>query len=401
VTEPDRFEQIVGSAQVSVPAGESLDGKPVTLVLRPGTPEEVAACLAEASERAAALVVAGGGSKLCWGNPPDARGVVRLDLTRLDSRIDVNPDEGVATVQAGTRVTDLARELAPHGKRTALETPHSGATVGGTIAADAFGPDVAPDRRLRDEVLGLEVALANGSLTRCGGRVVKNVTGFDLVRLYCGSLGTLGVITAATFRLRPSPEARRLLGRGFDSWDAGIAFAGELLRGRVDPAAVAVRPDAAAAEVLWLIEGSEPDVASRAACEPGDAREVADWRRIEAETAGGDGAEPIRLRLGARASDTLALCDAIRELASERAVRLALPRAGLVFADVPVGALEPLFARATARGWTAFAERAPDDVKRRVDVFGPPPDTLPLMRALKQRFDPQRVLSPGRFVGRI
>jgi glycolate oxidase FAD binding subunit len=406
VTEPDRFEQILGAAHVWVPAGESLDGKPVTLVLRPGTPEEVAACLAEAVERAAAVVVTGGGSKLGWGNTPEAQAVVRLDLTRLDVPSDVNPDEGVATVQAGTRVADLVRELEPLGKRTRLETPHAGATVGGTIAADAFGPDVAPERRVRDEVLGLEVALANGSVTRCGGRVVKNVTGFDLVRLYCGSLGTLGVITAATFRLRPGPETRRVLGRGFDAWEPAMAFAAELLRGPADPSAVALRPkadarpEADAVEVLWLLEGSERDVASRAGYESGDPRDFEEWRRVEAETAGG-GAEPVRLRLGARPSDTLAVCVAIRELAGAAAVRLALPRVGLVFADLGVGALEPTFERAAARGWTAFAERAPDEVKRHVDVFGPPPDTLPLMRALKRRFDPQRVLSPGRFVGRL
>jgi glycolate oxidase FAD binding subunit len=398
--DPDRFEQIVGKKAVWLPAGEELDGVPFTLVVRPADAEQVAACLEEASARRAAVVATGGRSKLGWGNVPDAKGLVRLDLSALRRRLEVDPDEGVATVEAGVALADLSREVRAQGKRLLLETPHRGSTVGGAIAADSFGLELGPERRTRDELLGLEVALPNGKLARAGGRVVKNVSGFDLVRLYCGSLGTLGVITQASLRLRPLPEARRVLGIAARSWDDAIGEARALLAGDVLPQGVAVLPTERGVEALLLLEGAARDVAERAGRLPAEQRSEEDWARAARELTG-EQAGDVRLQVGARPSDTLEACHEIRIAAGERALRLALPAAGLVLAEVPAASLAPLIERCAERGFAPFVERAPATLKRAVDVFGRPPDTLPLMRALKQRFDPNRVLAPGRFVGRL
>ena len=209
----DPFERVVGAEYASRPDGETLDGVPVVAVLRPADAGQVAACLADARAHGVAVVAGGGGSKLALGNRSRADELVRLDLGRLGEPAEVQADEGIASFGAGVSVARAERMAGERGMRTTLETGFAGATVGGTIAADPVGVESSLDQRLRHDLLGLEVALPNGTVSWCGGRVVKNVTGFDLVRLYCGSFGTLGVVTRATLRVYPLPESRLVFAR--------------------------------------------------------------------------------------------------------------------------------------------------------------------------------------------
>src|SRR5215831_13778312 len=183
----DPFEAIVGAEHVVRPENDALCGARVLAVVRPADAAEVAACLRAATESRVPIVAVGGGTKLGFGNDLDARDCVRLELGRLSRELALDPDEGVADVGAGVALERLAGEAAAVGKTTAFEALRTGATVGGAIAVDPVGLDFGPDARARDDLLGLEVALANGELAHAGGRVVKNVTGFDLVRLHCGA----------------------------------------------------------------------------------------------------------------------------------------------------------------------------------------------------------------------
>ncbi len=393
----DAFQRIVGRAHAFLPAAEHLDGVPIGLAVRPGSAAEVAACLAQARALGIAVVPSGGGTKLGWGNLSDAKGLMLLDLGRLANIADLDPDEGVATVQAAVRVEDLAKRAAPTGKRALLDSGHSGETVGGVIATDAFGPEAAHDRRARHELLGLEVAFADGTLGRCGGRVVKNVTGFDLVRLQCGAFGTLGVITEATLRLRALPAARAVVGRALPSFADAIEGALEIESRGALPAGLAVLPMGRGAELLCLLEGGCAAVRLRAERAGGEPLEESDWER--ARRARSETGARTWIRLGARPSDTCDLAFAVENLAGHDALRLALPRFGCLFAEPPEDALDPLVLRCTREGWACAIESAPADWKRGRDVFGPAPEALPLMRALRRRFDPDRVLAPGRFVG--
>ncbi|MBW2280610.1 MAG: FAD-binding oxidoreductase [Deltaproteobacteria bacterium] len=378
----------------------SLDHVPIRATWSPSDASEVAAMLDKARGDGLAVVPAGGRTKLHWGNRSDAECVALLDLSRLRDPLDVQGDEGIAIVGAGVPVRELERAARAVGKRTRLPALWDAATVGGTIAADPVGPATRPHQRLRDELLGLEVALANGELTRSGGQVVKNVTGFDLVRLYCGSLGTLGVITRVTLRLWPLPELRVVRLREVASVDTAIQTAHAIVARGVDPAGLAVLPGPSGARVVCAVEGSRVDAEERAVRVAGETVGEDVWTEAERQVSGSQ--EPVDgcdVRVSGRASDTLPIARAVADAGG--GLRVALPALGTVFARVAADALDALEARAVRERWAFFVERAAPEVKSARDVFGPPPDALPLMRRLKALFDPERVLSPGRFVGGI
>jgi len=391
------FESIVGSENVQRSEGDAIDGVPVEASVRPGSPAEVAACLARARDDRIAVVPSGAGTKLDWANPLDAKRVVRLDLRRLrDASLD--PDEGIASVGAGLAVEELARAANERGKRVLCDASHSAATLGGTFASDALAADASLDRRFCYEVLGVGAALANGTLSFAGGKVVKNVTGFDLVRLYAGSFGTLCVVTELVLRLRPLPERRQVTVLEPAGLDAALAAAHQVRLEGEGPEGVAILPGPSGPRLLCLLEGADADVAYRVELGPGEPGADEDWEPVQRALAE-EGSAACRLRLAARPSDAGVLASAVADVAGADALRLLLPRLGIALADVDETAAAGLFETAASQGWALRIERAPLEVRRRLDVFGPEPATLPLMRSLKQRFDPDRILSPGRFVG--
>lgn len=394
------FAAIVGAEHVQPTAGAKLADAAIDAVVEPGTADEVAACLAAARGAGVPVVARGGGSKLHWGNPPDKSPIVILDLSRLDDVPVLDPEEGIVTVGGGVKVEDLARATAAHGARISLPDIFPGASVGGTIATDPVSPALSVERRARNDLLGLEVALPNGELTRAGGKVVKNVTGFDLVRLYCGSFGTLGVITGATLRLRSVPATRRVLRRDFDQLETALSVSAELVRAQLELAGVGLLRRGERSELLWLLEGSETSVAEFASRFEGATAQPDAWEALGREI-GAPLREPgtIRTRLSARPSDVLAICRRLEQRAGASALRLVLPRMGVVLAELPEESLPGLWEDVKTQRWLLFFERLPPGSS--YDAFGPEPEGLPLMRALKARFDPERVLAPGRYVGGI
>jgi len=396
----DAFEAIVGVAHVERPARLRLAGARVDAIVRPANARELAACLRAASEAKLAVVACGGGTRQHFGNPLDTEVCVRVELARIAAHVDVDPDEGIATLDAGVRIGELDARLEACGKTSLLASLPAEGTIGGALAADPFGPDWTLDRRLPNELLGIEVALANGELAAAGGRVVKNVTGFDLVRLYCGSLGTLGVITRATFRLRARPECERIVRARFPSLEAGLrAFAGADVS--AEPAAAALRPDGTGAELYYRLIGDAKAVERQAAQLSGESVPLEAWARVRAGLATPPAVGLARVRLCARRSDVAGLCRAALDVAGAGALREVLPLAGSVVVEIEDARLPLLSAAAERVDAVFFAERAPGAGPAPCDVYGAPPDSLALMRALKARFDPQRVLSPGRFVGGI
>ncbi len=188
-----------------------IDGLAPGRIIAPRTEEEVAAALAEARSASQAVIPTGGGTLLHVGEPP-SRYDLGLATGELTGIVEYNPADLTMVVRSGTTLAELDAELARRGQFLPLDPPlPERATVGGSLAANASGPWRSAYGSARDMVIGMRMALPGGEIARSGGRVVKNVAGYDLAKLFIGSYGTLGVIVEAAFKLFPRPPATRML----------------------------------------------------------------------------------------------------------------------------------------------------------------------------------------------
>lgn len=404
-------------------AAASVDGRTSSALVRPPDSDTVRRVLSEAQTQGLAVIPIGTGCHRALGNPP-RRYDVALSLQALNTIVDYEPADMTVTVQAGAQLADVRAALAAHGQFLPLDPPGAeSATIGGVIAANAFGPSRHAFGTVRDWLIGIRVAHAGGTESKSGGRVVKNVTGYDMHKLYAGSLGTLGVITEATFKLAPLPHTRHVRALGFAdaaaaarvalaARDRGLALhALELL----SPTAAHRVTGDAAWSVLALVAAG-PGAAGRTLREldelareqsapvsdPGEAAWAA-WS--EAFAPGG-----IALRIAAAPSETGPLVERLdRRYAGDAARISATIAAGVtrVRFDAPPpgrGAALIAVAREVAarHHGTCVVEAAPPDVKAAAgDVFGPAREDFSIMRRLKDTLDPAGVLAPGRFLGGI
>ncbi len=406
---PEQAEKLVAAAgEGGFEAHEPrlVDAVPIDATLRPGDGEALSGTLAALSEAGLAAVVVGGGSRLGLGNPP-RRADVLLSTGRLSGVDAFEPGEGVCHAGAGTPLATLRAAVEPAGWELPLDPPGADSTVGGVIAAAASGPRAHGFGPPRDAVLGLEVVLASGERTRCGGRVVKNVTGYDLAKLYTGSLGSLGVIEGAWLRLRPTPECVRVLEATLPLETACAKSLSAARRATVRAAVLVSR-----VEIRLVVElaGDEPAVER-------DARELGS--ELDASEVGGAALEEVRALQG-RALEGEGLCFRLTALPSQLdEIFLALRSAGarlvahpgrnVLHAHFPLDGPDAeeyvanafsCVAKSAEIGRGGFVlEDAPAWAKRGHDVFAPQEAVLPIARALKERFDPQGTLNPGRFQG--
>ncbi len=412
---------VVGDAHVrDVGPKDAVDGSLPRWVVEPGSVQEAAAALAACSARDLAVVPRGAGTKIGWGNPPGRLDVV-VSTARLDGLLDHAAGDLVVRVQAGMPLARLQERLADAGQMLALDPPEQGATVGGVVAANASGPRRHRYGTARDLVIGVTVVLADGTVARAGGRVVKNVAGYDLMKLYAGSLGTLGLIAELAFRLHPVPAASRtVLARV-----PGPPEAGRLQQALLDSALVP-----SAMELAWSDPGGPVEVAVRfEGIEPGaagQARQAAEIAAAHGEDhvlAGGEervvweriaavpwGPGEVGLKVAAVPATLAAALEALRDSATGHGVGLRVGgRAGAVVLLAALSGEDPAVAevvrdvrRAVAvDGGSAVLLQAPAGMRRAVDAWGPAGDALGLMRRVKARFDPTGIMAPGRFVGGI
>ena len=219
------------------PAGTAVDGVPVARLARPGSVEEASQVLRAAAEDGLAVAFAGGASKLGLGNPPE-RADLLVSTGRLDQVLEHAAGDLVVRAQAGVRLADLQAALAPAGQWLALDPPEPRATVGGVVAANASGPRRLRYGTVRDLIIGITVVLADGTVAHAGGKVVKNVAGYDLAKLFCGSLGTLGMVAEVIFRLHPLPAAAAVVTLEVEEPAQAGRAVQRLLRSPLEPSAV-------------------------------------------------------------------------------------------------------------------------------------------------------------------
>jgi glycolate oxidase FAD binding subunit len=352
---------------------------------------------------------------MALGNAPRRADVV-MDLKRLDRVIEHDPANLTATVQSGMTLSAAQSALAEHKQFIPLDAPFSErATVGGIVAANLNGPRRSSYGSVRDLVIGMKVALANGDLIKAGGKVVKNVAGYDMCKLFVGSLGTLGIITEVTLRVAPIAESTATVIASGDL-PRVRQFTVELSRAPLLPTAVTLTND-------------QPLQCWRAAvwCE-GFGEAVARHRRD---------LENLANRVGASAEILLngnqrVFWNGIRDfpLRQDRLVcRITVPRAAMfefiqkfqiwgtpaIVADATVGTLwfayQPkksaakrfteLESMAQALRGHAVLFTAPAWLKQGIEVWGSSPPASSLMREIKRQFDPDELLNPGRFIGNL
>jgi glycolate oxidase FAD binding subunit len=415
-------------AAASRPAGadDAVDGVQPEVVVEPASVEEAGEVLREATAEGRRVVCRGGGSKLGWGNPPSAADVI-LATGRLDRVLEYAQGDLVVKVEAGVRLDDLRKRLLDEGGQQLSLDPFDGpaATIGGIVAANASGPWRHRYRTVRDLLIGITVVLSDGSVAHAGGKVVKNVAGYDLGKLLTGSLGTLGLIAEATFRLHPALEDKGLTGVTLQAPDPETAGAAaqELAHSQLDPSMLELRwPDPGGpGRLVLVVQGSttimrQAETAVRL-LEPYGVAEVIGGDNTDEVLAGlhrypWHGVDGPAVGLKAACVPT-ELPGAIRDLwatAAGHGLDVALAAhagVGVTYAalrgapEALVSSVEEARGRLVRRGGSVVVLEAPLEVKRRVDVWGPVGDALPLMRRVKERFDPAGTMSPGRFVGGI
>jgi glycolate oxidase FAD binding subunit len=243
----------------------SIDGIATSAVLVPGDAQEAAEALADAAIHGRAVSPVGGGTALNLGNPPERVDCV-LSTERLAGIIDYEPTDLVMSVGAGTRFGDVQAVLAEHGQRLPLDPPGGAdATIGGLIATGRWGPLRYSAGTLRDLLIGIAVAHPSGTVSKAGGMVVKNVSGYDMPRVYLGSLGTLGVVVSANFKVLPRPRAEATVIAAYDEPAQAFSMASTLRNSHEPIAALEVAFLDGAWRLATRIEGRDETVAAVAA----------------------------------------------------------------------------------------------------------------------------------------
>jgi len=378
----------------------------VTRVI-PADAAECARVLVEAARDRRTVRISGSGTKAYIGDVTQTD--IEVGTSRLGGVLDHEPADLTVTVGAGMRVVDLAAILARAGQFLPLDPPHGNeATIGGMIAANSNGFWRARYGAVRDLLIGTRIALADGTIARAGGRVVKNVAGYDLDKLLVGSFGTLGVIVEATFKVIPLPAASDGLVAGFTRSADAFATADAVVRGasRVEACVVersegtawrlAVQARGSAATVRRSIEDARRELAAR----QGEPRDLGDDLGSMREL-------PARATEGAlvRVSLPLAATPAFAETAARLeslAALVADAASGIVRVhllgddDDLIRDAEALLLAARVVGGTGRIERRAEHLASRLSTWPTRPNGDFLMRRIKEAFDPAGILEPGR-----
>ena len=408
----------------------SVPGPAAGRVEQPGSVPDASRLLRESS---GSVLLRGGGTKQAWAGRVPAPDLV-LETSGLNRLLEHNPADMTAAVQAGIPLAELQRRLGESGQWLALDPPtkDAGATVGGLLATGESGPRRLRYGALRDLVIGVTLVLTDGTVAHAGGHVIKNVAGYDLAKLVYGSQGSLALIAEVVLRLHPLPETSATLVAGATVPQAAAAGR-RLLATPLEPAAIewlgtglGDRNGDRTGRLAVAFEGSSAGVAAQIADSSAilaavglDPAEVADrvdgaegvWAEAAQVRRAGSGQSvalagtlPGDLEAVTAALATAAgAAGAQADLASHTALGLHSARLDGP-ADAQARCLRQWRDAVLGLGGTVLLQDRPDEVDAALeqmgtDALGPPPSALPLMRAVKRRFDPQSRLAPGRFGG--
>ncbi len=416
------LQNIVGDEYVRQAfADDAVDGVEPSLVVEPYSIEETSEVMKLASREGLAVSPRGGGTKMGLGNPPKAVDLI-LSTARMDAIIEHVPGDQIVRTQAGLKLQDLQDNLAESNQLFGVDPPEGGATVGGVVAANASGPRRLRYGTVRDLIIGIKIVLADGTVAKAGGKVVKNVAGYDLSKLFTGSLGTLGIIAEANFRLHPIRESARTVFLEVDQPtqipQVAQAFTHSTFSQFVLDA-LEMRWEDDRGVVAALFEGIEPAVEAQSSAATellrshGEAnilgKDEGDefWESFARRPwATGD----VALKIGAPPSELATVLDSVLGAAERAGVEVRFSGhagTGVTFVglsgedDRLVDAVEEVREIRVRRGGSVVVQEAPLAIKERLDVWGTVGDYLGLTRRVKEKFDPGYIMNPGRFLGGI
>ena len=438
----DELKHIVGESGIlpeAQSAAYTFDGYVPKAVVLPASVQEMQDVLRFASKEDLSVMPAGAGTKLGIGNLPQKVDIV-LATTRLNSIVEYEPGDLTVTVESGIRLATLQAVLAQHQQYLALDPPYADrCTLGGIVATNASGALRLRYGAARNQVLGLRVVHANGTVVKSGGKVVKNVAGYDLNKLYIGAFGTLGIITEVTLKLSPIPAREAILAADFqdvqDAVDTGLSIVGSQIlpmfvnlfinadprRGKTDgttegngPMLVAGfggDPETVAWQLTQCQEIMEQNGALGVTITEGESRvhlqeTIREFPAVDRDT------EIVIAKLNLKRTDIAKFAAQVMDASWARDVQvMALLGSGMLYFSISVTSdtdfqvladtLTRLRQAAMEMRGNLIVETAPPELKQHIDVWGPVGDTLGLMKQVKARFDAGGLLNPGRFVSGI
>ena len=397
--------------------GDAIDECAPLLILEPPDVPTLADMLAWANKERLVVVPRGGSTKIAWGTTPSSVDIV-LSTACLVSPIDHCAGDLTATVPAGATLAAVNQTLARERQWLALDPPFADrATIGGIVATNDSGPRRHRYGTPRDLIIGVEMALAGGRVSKAGGKVVKNVAGYDLARLLCGSFGSLAIITHATFKLAPAPPASTTVLVSAPQAGTLAELALAVAAAPLTPSAIEI--EAPGARLLIRFETTEgaADRQAAATCALCAGRgvdaqilkaeaETTAWRDYERRLSPPQAAVARLAVLPTQVGDVL---EHVTRVAGKRHVncviggRVALGVLVIAVtgpsAEAVATTIDELRRNAWARGGSVVVRSAPADVKALVEVWGDVGDGWPIMQSVKMRFDPNRILNPGRGPG--
>jgi glycolate oxidase FAD binding subunit len=412
----------------------AVDGLLPLVVVTPSTVEEVAQVVALANQHRLTVLARGGGSRMNVGGLPEQIDVL-LETNRLTHLLEYEAPDLTCHVEAGLTLAALQSQLAKQGQWLALDPPDAmQATLGGILASNSSGPKRLRYGSARDQVIGLRIVQANGEIARSGGRVVKNVAGYDLNKLYVGSFGTLGVIVEANFKLQPLPAVERTLLLTFtdanDAMQMVIATVGSLLT----PGAIELIDAGAASDMSNFFglnlptngftlainfEGGTVSVdrqmdEARLIARKNSALMADDiageaqnrfWEVVREHTQG-----TVTCKAAMLVSQVAPYLQQVEQICRRHELEAAIVAHagnGILYIELRPGdattriveAIAELRIQAQEARGSLVVERCPVDLKRRINVWGEPGSDFYLMQRLKRQFDPEGTFVTGRFVG--
>jgi glycolate oxidase FAD binding subunit len=397
-------------------AAETVCGIQPRLVLEPGNEQQLANVLRLADEAGLAVIPRGGGTKLSWGNPPSRADVI-LSTARLNKIIEHPWADLTVSVEAGCTIQKLQSALAQHGQRLALDPlwPEQ-ATIGGVLSTNDSGSLRLRFGSLRDLIIGVTLALPDGTLASSGGKVVKNVAGYDLPKLATGALGTLAVITRAVFRLHPLPRNSKTLSISGCNLEEMQRFTLAVQDSKMAHTALQARVAQDAERVVdILFEGTEAGIVAQEAqlrdlARPATAAEASStvWAASQELWNSANSAAAAVAKITTLPASIAHTIETMQRIRASRKThwKLAMQATGIGWLRLEGepenihSSLSDLRFELESSGGSLAMLHHPANMAH-FDAWGQPGDALPLMRAVKNQFDPKSTLNPGRFVGGI